>query len=222
MVIDAPEINYDLLITEDDEPMDNIFSEKQQRLLVESLYHAWNPGQPFIAAANIGIFTTPYQPAIVPDVLLSLDVEVAEDIWKKENRSYIIWKIGKAPDAVIEIVSNAKGGELDRKMNLYARMRVWYYAIFDPQRLLQQEILQLYQLSLRRYVLKEDAYLDQVGLGLRLWEGTHEGLHAQWLRWCDAEGQVFPTGHESTQQERQRVEQLRAQLRALGVEPEKV
>ncbi len=31
------------LVTEDDEPVDNLFSAKQQRLLVESLYSSWNP-----------------------------------------------------------------------------------------------------------------------------------------------------------------------------------
>lgn len=29
------------MVTEDDEPVDNLFSEKQQRLLVESLYAGW-------------------------------------------------------------------------------------------------------------------------------------------------------------------------------------
>ena len=31
------------LLTEDDEPLDNLFSAKQQRLLVEPLYSSWNP-----------------------------------------------------------------------------------------------------------------------------------------------------------------------------------
>ncbi|QLE39622.1 hypothetical protein FD723_03370 [Nostoc sp. C052] len=31
-----------LLVTEDDEPLDNLPSEKQQRLLTETLYSSWN------------------------------------------------------------------------------------------------------------------------------------------------------------------------------------
>ena len=53
-VIEAPDMSQ--IITEDDEPVDNMFSEKQQRLLVEPLYSSWNPGRPFIAAANVGVF----------------------------------------------------------------------------------------------------------------------------------------------------------------------
>jgi len=69
--------------------------------------------------------------------------------------------------------------------------------------------------------------LPGVGLGLTLWQGEYEGVEALWLRWCDLEGRVIPTGAERAEQERQRAEQerqraerLAAQLRALGVEPE--
>ena len=31
------------LVTEDGEPVDNVFSEKQQRLLTEPLYSSWTP-----------------------------------------------------------------------------------------------------------------------------------------------------------------------------------
>jgi hypothetical protein len=48
--------NFDDLVTEDDEPVDNIFSEKQQRLLTESLYNGWKPEQSFLTLANVGLF----------------------------------------------------------------------------------------------------------------------------------------------------------------------
>ena len=37
--------NIDHLVTEDGAPVDNQFSEKQQRLLVEVLYCSWQPGE---------------------------------------------------------------------------------------------------------------------------------------------------------------------------------
>ena len=224
-MVEAPDISH--IITEDGEPVDNLFSEKQQRLLVESLYSSWNPGQPFIAAANVGIFNSPYQPPMVPDMFLSLDVQADEDLWKKENRSYFVWKFGKPPEVVVEIVSNTKGGESAKKFRAYARIGVWYYIIFDPQRLIQEDELCIYQLSLGRYVVKHDQYLEQIGLGLTLWDGVFEGLQERWLRWCDAEEHIFSTGMEGKRQEQQRAEQqwqraerLAAQLRALGVEPD--
>jgi hypothetical protein len=64
------------LITEDDTPVDNLPSEKQQRLLTEPLYSSWTGAgaeRPFLAAANVGIFSVARNPAIVPDMFLSLD-----------------------------------------------------------------------------------------------------------------------------------------------------
>ena len=63
----AMEIMTDIqcLITEDDTPVDNLPSEKQQRLLTEPLYSAWagpGEGRTFLAAANVGIFAHLAQP----------------------------------------------------------------------------------------------------------------------------------------------------------------
>src|SRR5262249_3478310 len=115
----------DHLVTEDDTPVDNIASEMQQRLLTEPLYSSWRgpgPGRPFLAAANVGVFFSVRRRPLVPDVFLSLDVKVADDWWAKRHRSYFIWEFGKPPEAVIEVVSNTKGGEDLRKMLQYARM----------------------------------------------------------------------------------------------------
>jgi Uma2 family endonuclease len=98
------------LITEDDTPVDNLPSEKQQRLLTEPLYSAWagpGEGRTFLAAANVGIFYQARHPAIVPDMFLSLDVQVADDWWQREHRSYFLWEFGKPPELVLEIVSKA-------------------------------------------------------------------------------------------------------------------
>jgi Uma2 family endonuclease len=208
-VVEVPEIDYERLVTEDDKPVDNLFSEKQQRLLVEPLYSSWNPGTPFLAAANVGIFSSPDQPPIVPDMFLSLDVQADEDLWKKQNRSYYVWKFDKPPEVVVEIVSNRQGEESEKKFRRYARIGVWYYLIFDPQQLIQEELLQVYQLSLGRYVLKPDHQLDQVGLRGMLWDGVFEGLHERWLRWGNADGILIPTGEEGRTQERQQTEQER-------------
>ena len=77
------------LITEDETPVDNLPSEKQQRLLTEPLYSAWSgpgEGRTFLAAANVGVFAQVRDPAIVPDMFLSLDVEVAEDLLVQERQ----------------------------------------------------------------------------------------------------------------------------------------
>ncbi len=126
------------------------------------------------------------------------------------------------------MVSNKEGGELDRKLRLYARMGVWYYVVFDPEQFVQDSVLRVYGLSITRYFPQQDLDLTEIGLKLTIWDGAFEGLHAQWLRWCDAQGKLLLTGmeqaaqeHQQMKQERQRAERLAEQLRALGAEPQK-
>lgn len=197
------------LITEDEGPVDNLFSETQQRLLTEPLYSSWagpGDGRPFLAAANIGVFYLRRNPAIVPDVLLSLDVEIPAEFWNKEHRSYYLWEFGKAPDVAIEIVSNKVGGEDGEKKDKYARMRVGYYVIFDPYGELMPETLTIYRWHDFHYEPQTSTHFPSLSIGLMLWEGEYEGKHDRWLRWVDAEGKLIPTGKELAAQERQRAD----------------
>jgi len=243
-VIDVPEPDISHIITEADRPLVNIFSERQMRLLTNSLYASWSgPGEerPFVAMANVGLFFAPHEDPVVPDVLVSLDVRPPADVWPKQHRSYFIWEYGKPPEVVVEIVSNRKGGELGHKLHTYARIGVAYYIVYDPDEQLGNKVLRIYERRRTTYVEIAEYWLGDMNIGLTLWDGEFEGINATWLRWCDDDGQVLPTGEEAAQQERQRAEQerqraeqehqraeheqqraerLAAQLRALGVEPE--
>ncbi|NEP02433.1 MAG: Uma2 family endonuclease [Symploca sp. SIO2E9] len=196
------------LVTEDNIPVDNFASEKQQRLLVSCLYSNLKQ-QPFLAAANVGIYPTASKPPIVPDVFLSLDVEVPENWWEKQHRCYLVWNFGKPPEIVIEIVSNQIGNELREKLNRYEQMRVSYYIVYDPNQQLGEQPLLIYELRGRRYIKLQEQWLEQVGLGLTLWQGKFEERRDIWLRWCDQEGALLLTGDEQAEQERQRAEQER-------------
>jgi Uma2 family endonuclease len=207
--------NLDELVTEDDAPVDSIFTEKQQRLLTEPLYSSWTAPVEggFLALANVGWFFKWKEPPLVPDVLLSLGVAPAGDLRTKEGRSYFQWLIGPPPQVIVEIVSDKRGGEEGLKMRTYARLGVLYYVIFDPDDLLENGVLRTFVLSRGKYESIDAKWFPEVGLGVVLWTGTFEGQQQTWLRWCDKDGRVIPTGAE-------RAERLAAQLRALGVEPE--
>src|SRR5437667_12152513 len=87
------------LVTEDETPVDNMPSEKHQRLLTEALYSSWDgpgAGRPFLAAANVGVFALARNPAIVPDVFLSLDGGAAHKWLQKDNRSYLLWELRRS------------------------------------------------------------------------------------------------------------------------------
>jgi hypothetical protein len=140
-------------------------------------------------------------------------------------------------------VSNREGGEDTTKLRAYAQLRIPYYVIHDPEDLLGGGVLRIFEINRGKYqsiTATPVTWLEEVGLGLTLWQGVFEGIEATWLRWCDKEGNLIPTGAEAKEQadrradeerqradeERQRAEQalqeverLKAQLRDLGAEP---
>jgi hypothetical protein len=130
-------------------------------------------------------------------MFLSLDVEPHPDWHAHEHRSYFVWEFQKTPDVAVEIVSNRKGGELSEKLRLYARIDVTYYVVHDPWQLLSTDVVRVYERGTgRRYRLRKDLQLPEVGLGMTLWQGEFEGYTDTWLRWCDAAGNLIPTGEE--------------------------
>ena len=218
------------IVIQDDTPVDNIYVEKQQRLLTEPLYSSWRGpgrGKPFLALANVGLFFTPTEPPLVPDVMLAVDVRQEGDPIHKENNTYFVWTRGKVPDLIIEIVSDRRGGEQTHKMRKYAKWGVPCYVIFDYREVLRQGVLRAFGLNRRKYEPTDASFFEEVGLGLILWQGAYEEWTTRWLRWCDAKGRPIATGNERAKQERQRskqerrhIERLQAQLRAAGIEPE--
>ncbi len=228
-----PTPNIDHLVLEDDTPVDNLQSEKQQRLLVEPLYSSRALPAPFLAAANVGLFYKLKGDPVVPDVLLSLGVQCADDFSQKQNRAYFTWEFGKLPEVSIEIVSNQEGDELTLsrrsqrkgkatvKKSLYAQIHIPYYVVFDPLKYLQGEnemngaLLRVWGISTEGYTeltptqgiseAGQSVWLNAVGIGLTLWEGQfEEEVTRLWLRWCDQSGKVIPTGAEGQAAERER------------------
>jgi len=222
----APKLDH--LITQDDTPLDNWLVERLERLLTEPLYSSWGgpgEGRTFIAAANVGLFAEPKNPAFVPDFLLSLDVKFGEgDFSAKENHSYYVWKYGKFPDLILEVVSDRRGGEDGYKMRAYARMGVPFYVIYDPDDLLGGGVLRAFGIHRKQYEPIDPTWMPDVRLGLKFWEGEFQGMRRAWLRWCDEQGNVIKTGAERADDERRRsddtIKRLQAQIRALGGEPE--
>lgn len=204
-------------VSEDDTPVDNLQSEKQQRLLVEPLYSSKPIPSPFLAAANVGLFYILKGNPLVPDVMLSLGVQCADDFSQRKNRAYFVWEFGKVPEVCIEIVSNNEGDELTLsskskqkgkttvKKDLYAQIRIPYYVVFDPLRQIQKKgdmnkaLLRVWSNSAGRYTeltpaqgisnVGQMVWLEEVGLGLKLWSGQfEEEVTRVRLRWCVAFG----------------------------------
>jgi hypothetical protein len=219
--------NLDDIVIQDDTPVDGYISEKNMRLLTEPLHSNWKgpkDGSRWIAMANVGVFHTYGLLPIVPDAALAVGVTIGSDFRKKENQSYFVWLRGKVPDVALEIVSNNEGGEDTTKLDIYKRIGVPYYVIFDPELILSDELLRVWKLQRKKYVRMSDPYyFPAVELGVRLWTGQYEDAHETWLRWCDRKGKLIPTGNESAvakkreaSQARAESERLRKKLRELG------
>ena len=187
--------NLDELVTQDDEPVDNFYVEILARLLVESLKSSWRPGRPFVAATNVGWFHTSGQRPVVPDVMVSLGVAM-RDPGSREGRSYFQWIIGKPPDLAVEFVSDKRAGEFDGKLNLYERLGLPYFVVHDPDGVYDRGPLCAFELRGGKYAAIDPKWLPNLGLGVTLWEGEHESLTRDWLRWCDRDGVLIPTGLE--------------------------
>ncbi|NET76252.1 MAG: hypothetical protein F6K60_09395 [Okeania sp. SIO1F9] len=98
---------------------------------------------------------------------------------------------------------------------------------------LGESLLQVYELRANGYQQMTETWLEKVGLGLTLWSGEFEGKQDVWLRWCDVEGNVIPTGGERANQEKlekelalqraekaeQKLAELETRLRELGIDP---
>lgn len=217
-------IDISHLVIEDDQPVDNIQSAQQQRLLVEPVYSSSALPSPFLVEANVGVFYELHEDPIVPDVFLSLGVEHPGDYMPKENRSYFVWEFGKLPEICIEIVSNKEGDEINlsrksqrkgktlSKKDRYNRIGIQYYVVFDPLKRVQDEMqgsrVQIFgrsgtdqkadlELIQSLTIAGDYIWFSDIGIGLALWEGAYEGKVSQlWLRWCDREGNVILTGAE--------------------------
>ncbi|HBR00601.1 MULTISPECIES: Uma2 family endonuclease [unclassified Roseofilum] len=138
--------------------------------------------------------------------------------------SYVIWQEEVSPFLVIELASpGTEDEDLGRterkekkpptKWEVYEQiLQIPYYVIYDRY----QNQLRVFVLNSGRYERLElsqgKVWLEQLGLGLRLWQGVYEGVEGRWLRFYDRDGEWIPTPSEQAEQERQRAnrEQQRA------------
>jgi hypothetical protein len=214
--------NLDELVTEDGKAVDNLYVEKLYRLLTNLLYVSWvppgGPGRPFLAASDVGWFHTGREAPVSPDVFVSLDV-VPLDTATKEGRSYFEWLYGKSPDVCVEVVSDARGDEPGEKLRLYQRWGLPYYVNHDPLGVYDEGVLRAFELRGREYAPIDPRWIRQLGLGLTMWHGEFEGVTRDWLRWCDEDGVVLPTGQERAAAAEEENRRLLALLKAHGIDP---
>ena len=209
----------DELPCSDDTPVDNELQEIIPSLLKSILRMLWKGRMDWFFGIDMGIYTDPEQPPIVPDGFLSLNVERSFD--EDLRLSYLLWEEEILPILVLEVVSTKPGGEYTTKLSKYAELGVLYYIIYNPKRR-RKARLEIHKLIQGSYELQNanPLWMPEIGLGIGSERAEYDDLTREWLYWYDRDANRYPTPYEQIEQMSQRAERLAAQLRALGIEPD--
>jgi Uma2 family endonuclease len=220
----------DDVVTSDGVPLDSDREALQINLLKETLRLAWADRDDFYIAGNMFVYFDLDQYRNLnfrgPDIYVALGVP------KHERKAWLTWVEGKAPDVVIEFLSESTAA-VDRgvKKQVYQdQLRAAEYVWYDP-----------FTRELAGFRLVDGVYepivADERGrlvsrrlrLALAVHEGVYGDVEAPWLRWETLAGEVLPTAAEVAVQERARADEAMrrvaeleaelARLRAAGGEP---
>ncbi|MEB3178688.1 MAG: Uma2 family endonuclease [Nostocaceae cyanobacterium] len=216
----------DELPCSDDIPVDNEEQNFLPNFLLFLLEFIWSQRNDWFMAVDMGIYhTTGVNPRVpvVPDGFLSLGVERRKG--GKSRRSYVVWEENQVvPILTLEVVSHSPGGEYDDKIDIYAKLGVLYYVIYNPEfwRRDGHQPLEIYKLVNGEYKLQigEPFWMPEIGLGIGRVQRVINGITREVLYWYDERGNRYLTAEEREQQQRLRAERLAARLRELGEEPE--
>ena len=214
--IQLPPTQYELSC-DDDIPMETYRHRLQMELLVNPL-DLWLKERDAFVGGNMFVYFSPDQ--VRNQDYRGPDVFVVLDVPRGERLSWVVWEEGKAPDVVIELLSESTAikDKTEKKAIYQNRLRVPEYFWYDP---FNPEDFAGFRLQGGEYVpieADERGRLVSQLLGLALvpWFGSYkqEEYQAVWLRWATLEGILLPTPQEMAvqaqqlaEQERQRAEQ---------------
>ncbi len=230
--------------TQDELPYDDDISMETQRhklqmdLLIEVLYPWLENREDGYVGGNMFVYFSLQQ--VRDRDFRGPDFFAVVGVPKTERKSWVVWEEGKAPDVVIELLSEstAQADKTKKKRIYQERLRVPEYFWYDP---FDAEdwagfILRDGQYEPMERDENDRFWSERLGLWLVKWQGTYGGVNATWLRWETPDGVLLRTGWEEAtlahenldraQQEatqaRARAERLAARLQDLGIDPEEL
>ena len=171
-----------------------------------------------------------------PDWFLVLGVPRSQNL-QELRLSYVIWQEKVNPFLVVELLSpGTESEDLGRtvraanspptKREVYEQiLKIPYYVVYDRYenqflgfRLEQSgELYRYRELDLSGGRL----WLEELGLGLAIWQGSYKQVSGAWLRFYDAALDWIPTPMERAEQEQRRAERFRQLLIENGIDPDR-
>lgn len=198
----------------DDTPVDNEDQNLLPNLLLFMLVSLWSERMDWYFGVDMAVYHTTgvnVRVPVVPDAFLSIGVERRKASRQGKGRlSYAVWEEGGVvPIMAIEMVSQTPGGEYDEKLEIYQRLGVLYYVVYNPltedqktraqARHLPFEVFKLVEGEYRQQ-LGEPYWMPEVGLGIGRAQRTLGGIDIELLLWHDEAGQPYPIPEEKVQQ----------------------
>lgn len=222
----------------------NLHQTNSQRLELAEKYHLLQPQllgdtfhppnylvQQILVASHVKLYYDPQQTNCYQSPHWFAVVGTEEFYEQREvSEIYRVWREGINPFVVVDFVSRdseivdlderqATGNQPQSHWEVYEQiLRIPYYILFDYQ----SNHLRVFELAGSGYkelrIKEPRIWLQNIQLGLGLWEGVYQGINRQWLRWYDGSLKWIMTHEE---RERKRAELLKKQLIILGIDDEK-
>jgi Uma2 family endonuclease len=198
----------------DDIPVDNEDQNFLPNFLLFLLQSIWAKRLDWFFGVDMAIYhTTGVNPRVpvVPDGFLSLGVERRKASGSRS--SYVVWEEnGIVPIFVLEVVSQTYGGEYDKKMEIYAKLNVLYYIVYNPNfcQRDQHQPFEVYKLVDGFYQLQigEPFWMQEIGLGIGRGINSDGGLETEVLYWYNKQSSRYQTAEELLTQYRQQFGEL--------------
>ena len=196
------------LITDEDDPVDNIYIEKHRRLMPEL---SMTPGPAPAPAGFPGLRQRRPVPrsrrtVLSPDVMLGVDVAVGGRLEQEGEPLLVRLDHRQSARRGHRNRLRPRGGEGDVKFKTYARLGIPITSSTTRPTGLVRGCCVPSSCTTGSYAPARKHWFPAVDLGLTLWTGTYEECEDEWLRWCDAKGVVIPTGTERAEEEKRRAE----------------
>ncbi|WP_392533491.1 Uma2 family endonuclease [Nostoc sp. C117] len=202
----------------DDTPVDNEDQNFIPNLLLFLLQYIWANRNDWFFSVDMGVYHTtgvsPLMP-IVPDGFLSLGVERRKA--GKSRKSYVLWEEDYiVPILALEIVSLTPGEEYDKKLDIYAKLGVLYYIIYNPEywQRDRHQPFEVYRLVDGCYQLQigEPFWMPEIGLGIGRGQYLSGNIERQALYWYDQQGKRYQTPEEQLELAQKQLERYRQQF----------
>jgi Uma2 family endonuclease len=215
-VISLP--TQDNLPYDDNENMETHRHKLQMDLLLETIYPWLEQRKDGYAGGNMFVYFSASQ--LKNEDYKGPDFFAVLDVPQNERKSWVVWEEGKAPDLVIELLSEttAQNDKTGKKLIYQNQMRVPEYFWYDP---FNPEDFVGFTLRDGVYqpltIDSQDRYISQqLQLALIRWQGTYYGVKTVWLRWQTLEGELLPTQREF--REEAEAKAIQAEAKAIQAE----